>query len=225
MVRRPHEYFRALVNAVAELIVAGSFSEAAAAANVLDDFVADYVPGTFPRLDYPATNRLLADFRTGTVTAADAAERQAAITEELAIDADPFYSGNAEAVYLALAGRLDEAEGVLDKLLAAFNARPEPEANMLYVLSANRLCTRFVADNRSHLERDWKMLEETVRRIPYPIAEYLVLRHLRLADVFAQGGDWTPAEFDECMLERPESGPLWHQLGRGFRLPEIQWWH
>ena len=225
VVRRPHQYFRALVNEVAELIVAGSFSEAAAAAGVLDDFVADYVPDTFPRLDYPATNRLLADFRTGTVTAADAAELQAAITEELAVDADPFYSGNAQAVYLALAGRLDEAEGVLDELLAAFSARPEPEANMLYVLSANRLCTRFVAGNRRHLERDWKMLEETVRRIPYPIAEFLILRHVRLADVFAQGGGWTPAEFDECLLERPESGPHWQQLGRGFRLPEIQWWH
>ena len=225
VVRRPHEYFKALVNEVAELIVAGSFSDAAAAAGVLDDFIADYEPDTFPRLDYPATNRLQADFRTGAVTAAVAAGYQRQITEMLAVDADPFYSGNAEAVYLALAGELDEAETVLDELLAAFSARPEPEANMLYVLSANRLCTRFVADNRSHLERDWKMFEETVRRIPYPIVEFLVRRHKRLADVFAQGGDWTPAGFDECLLERPELGPQWQQLGRGFRLPEIQWWH
>lgn len=225
VVRKPHEYLRALVNEVAERIVAGSFSEAAASASALDEFVADYVPGTFPRLDYPATNQLLADFRTGAVTAATAAERQAAITAELGVDADPFYSRNAEAIYLALADRLDEAERVLDELVAAISARREPEANMLYVLSSNRLCVRFVAGRRSHIEREWRMLEETVRRIPYPIAEFLILRHSRLSDVFAQGGHWTPAEFDKCLLERSEWGPEWQQLGRGFRLPEIEWWH
>ena len=127
VVRRPHEYYKALVNEVAELLVAASFSDAATAAGALDDFIADYEPGTFPRLDYPATNRLQADFRTGIVTASEAADRQRGISETLAVDDDPFYSGNAEAVYLALAGQLNEAETVLDGLLATLSTRAEPD--------------------------------------------------------------------------------------------------
>jgi hypothetical protein len=34
-------------------------------------------------------------------------------------------------------------------------------------------------------------------------------------------------EFDECLiLAGPnEFGRMWNQLGRGFRMPEIHWWH
>lgn len=226
LVRRPTECYRALVNLVAERIVNARFDEAVEAAATLFEFIDSYEEGSFSRLDYAAMNGLLAEFRAGHISASEAVERQQAIIEAHAVAGDPFYAGNALAVYQALAGEFDAALSQLTRLLRLLAQRNEPEPSMKYLLAANQLSVRFVAGDRKGVLEEWAGLAPLVAANPYVIRPFLMKRHALLEDVIRTGAEWTPEEFDRCLVEggRRELGPQWEQLARGFRLPEIEWW-
>ena len=97
---------------------------------------------------------------------------------------------------------------------------------MEYLIAANRCCVRFLGGEREGIGYEWESLQNVVDRIPYPIARFLIRRHLLLRDVLAKGEVMSPAEFDGCLVigRRPELGPMWDQLGRGLRMPEVEWW-
>jgi hypothetical protein len=227
LARRPMEYYRCLVNNGASLLTNAKYEEAHDLYVELNQLVESYPPGTFPRLDYPLTNELQVRFRLGEVDAASAVRRQREVIDEHLVAGDPFYAENALAVYLALAGLHSDAEEVYERLDARLSIRQEPEVSMLYLIRANRCSVRFVGGSATSVAQEWSSLDQVVRDIPYVKGRFLIRRHELLADVIEGQSSLSAQEFDECLiLAGPnEFGRLWDQLGRGFRMPEIHWWH
>jgi tetratricopeptide (TPR) repeat protein len=226
VIRRPVEYYRCLINLGANALLNGEFQEAVDAHRKLDNLLSSYEPGVFPRLDYPLMNALLMDHRMGTVDIIEAVRRQREIVEEHRVTGDPFYVENALAVYLALAGSYQEAIEIFDRLLVELDRRHEPEESTLYLVRANRCATRLAEGHQGEAQTEWTRLTGLIKRLPYPIRPYMIRRHEMLREVIEVGEEMSALEFDQCLLadKRPEFGPFWNQLGRGFWLPEIEWW-
>lgn len=228
VLRRPVEYYRCLVNFGAGLIANARYEDALPVYDNVEVLVSEYPPGAFPRLDYPRMNRLLADYRTGHVDAATAVLRQREIVTSLQVAGDPFYVQNALAVYLTLAGSEAEAIGIFDQLEAELTRRARaPEPSMMYLIRANRCAARFVAGEVSHVVlEEWRALADVVMRVPYTFGSILVRRHELLSELIASGRQVSAPEFDKYPVVRSpdEFGPLWKNFGRGFRLPEVEFW-
>lgn len=227
LLRRPVEYYRCLVNLGASQISIARYEDARATYRDVDRLVASYAEGVFPRLDYPRTNGLLAEYRSGEVDPEEAVRRQGEIVAHLKVEGDPFYAENALGVYLAFAGRVDEGIELFDRLHGELmRSRYSPEPSMVYLIRANRCSARFVSGDVEDAQAEWASLTEVVRRIPYSIRPYLVRRHELLAEVIAAGQPMQPREFDEYLAAHRtlEYGPLWDNFGRGFRMPEVEFW-
>lgn len=227
VLRRPVEYYRCLVNLGAALISNGRYADACPVFGRAETVIRDYPKGTFPRIDHLEMNALLAAFRLGSVTAGDAVERQRDIVTALSIDADPFYVGNALAVYLTLDDKYTEALQLFDRLDRELRGtRTEPEPSMVYLIGANRAAARFVAGDLNRAQSEWIDLSEVVSRIAYSIRTILIRRHELLGLVIADGTSMSSRDFDRCLLDAGsiEFGPLWDNFGRGFRMPEVEFW-
>jgi hypothetical protein len=225
VLRRPGEYYRCLVNLGALLVTNALYDEARDVHRQLEELVAEYASGTFPRLDYPRTTSVLADYRAGAIDVTEALRRQHEVVAEHRVPIDPFYVENALAVYLALAGSGEAALEIYDRLYEQLSGMQRPEASMLYLISANRCATRYVLGAHEDAHTEWVGLSNLVTQIPYVIRTYLIARHEMLEEVIRSGDVASPVEFDECLLGKSRFGPLWNQLGRGFRAPEVEWWH
>jgi energy-coupling factor transporter ATP-binding protein EcfA2 len=227
LLRRPVEYYRCLVNRGASEIAIARYRDARTTYQEVEELVAQYAEGVFPRLDYPHTNGLLAEYRLGAVAADEAIRRQRATVERFEVAGDPFYVQNALGVYLALADRLDESIELFDHLHAELmRSRRDPEPSMVYLIRANRCSAWFVAGETEAARAEWTALAEVVGRIPYSIRPYLVKRHERLAGVIGTGQTMSARELDEHLVTHGpvEFGPLWDNFGRGFRMPEVEFW-
>jgi hypothetical protein len=225
VIRRPVELYRCLVNLGASQICVARYGEATDTYEEVERLVDGYPVGVFPRTEYPRMNRLLAEYRRGTVTAQEAVARQREIAAAKVVS-DPFYVENALAVYLAFAGRVDDALEIFDRLDDELRrSRVAPEPSMQYLIGANRAAVRFVAGDATTACAEWDALADTVDRIAYVIRPLLVRRHALLRDVLA-GDPLTARELDEVLLgsEGLEFGPLWDNYGRGFRMPEVEFW-
>ncbi len=225
VVRRPVEYYRCLVNLGAKLVTNARYEEARAVHQQLDMLVGEYAPDTFPRFDFPLTTGLLAEYRLGAVGTDDAVLRQREIAAAHEVAGDPFYPQNALAVYLTLAGAGDEALEIFDRLDDALGRRSRPAPSMLYLVRANQCAVRYVTGEPQTARLGWMALTEVVERIPYLIRRYLIPRHELLGEVMERGDALSSVEFDTCLLGVSRFGPLWDQLGRGFRMPEVEWWY
>jgi hypothetical protein len=222
LVRRPVEYYRCLINYGANLMANARHPQAREVHAEIGRLVASYPPGVFPRLDYAWMNTLLAEFRLGEVTPEEAVRRQREIIAAHEVDGDPFYVENALAVYLALADAHDDARDIFDRLDRQLRMRLDPEPSLLYLIGANCAAVRFVCGE--DVEAEWMALAETLREVPYVTTPYLIRRHELLAELIHEQPAMTARQFDVCLTEGPpEFGPLWAQIGRGFWLPEIEW--
>jgi hypothetical protein len=227
LLRRPVEYYRCLVNRGASEIAVARYEDACATYREVERLVEAHAEGAFPRLDYPHTNGLLAAYRMGAVAPDEAARRQRSTVAAFEVAGDPFYVENALGVYLALADELDGAIELFDRLHdELMRSRRSPEPSMVYLIRANRCVTRFVSGDIEAAHAEWVKLADVVERIPYSIRPYLVRRHERLAGVIAEGRVMSPREFDEYLVVHGpvEFGPVWDNFGRGFRMPEVEFW-
>jgi hypothetical protein len=227
VLRRPIEYYRCLVNYGANLISTAQYEAARQVYDDLEQFVHSYSEGVFPRLDFPRMNGLLAEYRLSLVDATEAVRRQQEIVDSFKVEGDPFYVENALAVYTTLADRHEEALEIFDRLYAELTAsRRDPESSMVYLIRANRCIALFVSGEVEAAQAEWLALAEVVDRIAYTIRPLLVRRHELLAEVIGEGGPMSAREFDEYLVMRGplEFGPLWENFGRGFRMPEIEFW-
>jgi tetratricopeptide (TPR) repeat protein len=225
--RRPLEYYRCLVNLGASLIGVGRYRNAVEVYAEAENLVSRYTPGVFPRVDYPRMNRLLAEVRLGVVDAARAEALQREIVDGSGVESDPFYTGNAAAVYSALSGNLGAAIARLDSLeVELTRTRSEPEPGMVYLLGANRCAARYAAGDTRTAQAEWDMLSGLVDRMVYPSRPIYVRRHELLRKIMDQGEVMAPAAFDQVLLTQypDEFGPLWDHYGRGFWLPAIEFW-
>jgi hypothetical protein len=225
--RRPVEYYRCLNNYCAELVSNAEYELAVMAHRELEAFIATYAPGTFPRLDFPAMNGLLAGFRSGLVSVDDAIRRQERIVDELAPAPDRFYAENGLAVYLALAGRYERSIAVLaqiDETLRQTRAMPDP--SMVYMIRANRCVARFLAGDTEGLADEWADLTPVVNSITYMLQPYLVRRHELLHSFLRRDAVTSTEEFDRCVVRAypEEFGKLWDNYGRALRIAVVQFW-
>jgi AAA ATPase-like protein len=225
ILRRPGEYFRCLANFGAELIINAYYEEARTIHAELESLIAEYAPGAFPRLDWQGSNEVLADYRAGVISVEQAVGRQRKVVTDHRVPADPFYVENALAVYLALAGSGDAAIEVFDRLHQQLEHMQGPEASTLYLIAANRCSARYVTGAYEAAHSEWLGLFDLVEQIPYPTRQYHIARHELLEDVMRRKNATSPVEFDRCLLGLNRFGRLWDQVGRGFRLPEVEWWH
>lgn len=225
--RRPVEYYRSLNNYCAELISNAEYEKAVTAHCELDALIARYAPGTFPRLDFPAMNGLLAKYRSGRLTAVDAVRRQERIIQELAPVSDTFYAENGLAVYLTLAGRYDESIALFSQIDETLHrTREAPDPSMVYMIRANRCVARFLAGDTAGRSEEWADLTPVVNSITYMLRRYLVRRHELLHSFLRHGATATAEEFDLCVVRaRPdEFGKLWDNYGRALRVAAVEFW-
>lgn len=225
VLRRPGEYFRCLVNLGAELVINAYYDEARDVHAKLEALVSEYSPGAFPRLDWPLTNSVLADYRAGAIHVGEAVERQRQVVADHGVPADPFYVENALAVYLVLAGASPAAMAIFDRLYEQLEAMQRPEASTHYLIAANRCATRYVTGDHQAAHTEWLELSKLVSQIPYATRKYHIARHELLEQIMRRGEARSPIDFDECLRDLNRFGRLWDQVGRGFRLPEVEWWH
>ena len=226
--RRPVEYYRCLSNLIAKLISNGSYREAVDKVDGLERLLAQYGDDAFPRPEFARMNTNLARYRAGDLSAEAAAAVQAGLHRRLRSEGDPYYGSNALAVFRVMSGDPDGASeqlGDLHRML--LRRRAEPEPSMSYLLQANRIAIDYVTgtDPARCLER-WDALDSLLAVMPYMITPMLQRRHELLGQLMASGQSATPVEFDEHALRAApgESGPIWDNFGRGFRLPEIEFW-
>ncbi|MEZ5383172.1 MAG: AAA family ATPase [Microthrixaceae bacterium] len=223
--RRPLESYRSLVNLVASLISNGRYGLAVEQQAELDLLLDRYPDGTFPRPDFPAMNAVLAEYRAGHIDAAEAVSRHETRVRPRVVASDPFYSDNALAVFLALAGRAEEGfERVTASLELLRRSRRDPEPSMEYLLRANACAIGCATGSSSASE--WRELADLVRRINYTSGPMLIRRHELLTELFDSGKSVTPQDLDVWPIQRSphEFGPLWDNFGRGFRMPEVEFW-
>lgn len=226
-VRRPLEYYRCLINLGANLICNSRYGEAVAVYEDARVLVADYAPGSFPRLDYLYANQLLAEYRSGGVTAAEAVERQREIVTRHGNPDDPFYLGNGLAVYLTLAGRAAESLDIFAHLRDELRrTRIDAEPSMRYLLGSNEIVARFLADRSTDPAEEWAALTPLLDEVAYTTVPYLKRRHALLGEAFAEVGPLTPDDLDRYAVKHypAEFGPLWDNFGRALRMPEVEFW-
>lgn len=226
--RRPAEYYRCLSNLIAKLISNGLYREAVDTVERLERLLAQYGEDAFPRPEFARMNANLALYRAGDLSAEAAARTQEELHQRLRNDGDPYYGANALAVFRALAGNAQDASHQLADLhRVLLRRRAEPEPSMSYLLQSNATAIDYVtgADPAHCLER-WNALESVLAAMPYMITPMLQRRHELLGRLMASGQSVTPVEFDEHALGAApgEFGRLWDNFGRGFRLPEIEFW-
>lgn len=227
VIRRPIEHYRCLVNLGANLIANARYEEAQDVYEDVERLLNEYPAGVFPRVDYPRTNALLARFRLGVVEISEAVETQREIVSGLGLERDPFYAGNALAVYLTFSEFHSDAIEIFDNLEAELMKRDgQPEPSMVYLIRSNRCASRFVSGDVSPCREEWRALAATVKQIAYVFQPILARRHELLAKVFADGRPMSPKEFDDYLIlnYQEEFGPLWDNFGRGFRMPEVEFW-
>lgn len=225
--RRPVEYYRCLNNYCAELVSNAEYERAVTAHDEIEAFITPYAEGTFPRLDFPAMNGLVARYRAGLVAVVEAVQRQKRIAEELAPTADRYYAENGLAVYLTLAGQHEEAIAVLGQLDETLcRTRAEPDPSMLYMIRANRCVARFLAGHVDGLAEEWAALTPIVESITYMLQPYLVRRHDLLRLFLRQHPVASAGEFDRCVIDSHphEFGKLWDNYGRALRIAVVQFW-
>lgn len=224
--RMPIERYKALVNLAAEQVTNALYEDALSTTQEIEELLGRFPDGTLPCRDYVESTALVAEYRLGRTDAQQAAQRQRVVISCHTRDGDRFYPTNNLAVYLALSGEIAAAINSMDGLLEELFARSEPEPSMVYTLRANRCCMRYVAGERDGIGEEWDSLFDIAEQIPYVTRRFELRRHELLSRVIADGSSLTAAQFDVSILgeQEVEFGPMWDQLGRGFRLPSVEWW-
>ncbi len=223
----PAEYFRCLNNLASSKLSNNDVSlsiDLCQQALALSDQFSESV---FPRRDLTATIYTLARFRRGDINAMEAAQEQLSVTRNYGNFDDPYYPENHRAVYLCLDGRLDNGIEILETLLAKILGLGDPEPSPHYFVASNLWSARFLngADPCECLEA-WQALKSIVDRIPYETRSLLQRRHGILNDAIADRRVMSPTAWDTYPFEANPvpMHPCWTEVGRGFRIPDPQFW-
>jgi tetratricopeptide (TPR) repeat protein len=227
LVRRPVEYYRALVNLGSSQISNGQYVKACKTHETLAEYAEQFPPEAFSRLDYPTMNRFLAEYRAGRLPIDEAVAKQRELLDWPAVKNDPFYCESALAVYLTLAGSHGEALEILDRLDGHLTkTRTNPEPYMTYLIRSNRCMAKFVAGRREEALEEFDELGVVIPMLVFPSRPIYARRHELLLESLWDLGEVSAVELDDLLLEcdRDEIGPMWKDYAHGFMLPAIEMW-
>ena len=224
----PLEYYRCLVNLGAQQISGAKYEASEGTYQRLNDLIDDYGPDFFPRTEYARNNMVLGKYRLNHIAANDALEIISSIIESIPTNLDPYYLLNSKAVFATLAGEYDVAAACFDILNGKVH-KPDLttlEPNMVYLIRSNYAGFLHVSGQTEAGRELWASLSPLVEKIPYTPVTYFKTKHTLMQSAFedVQSGDgvaWDTYLTSAC---RREVGPCWDNYGRGFRMPEIEFW-
>lgn len=224
----PLEYYRCLVNYGAQQICGAKYRDAQETHKRLEALIDDYGDGFFPRTEYAWNNIVLSKYRLGLITADEALKTISWILDALPSNLDPFYLLNSKAVYATLAGDYDTASmcfGILNRKID----EPELETlepNMVYLIRSNYAGFLHVNGRSSEGLELWQSLGSLVEKIPYTPVAYFKTKHELMLSAFNNVRPANGAAWDTHLTAngQREVGPCWDNYGRGFRMPEIEFW-
>ena len=227
VISNPAEYFKCLNNSVALCISNGLYEEALEEAHKALDVIRSYEMVSFPRTDFLESQKLLAEFRLGRLCPEECVVEQKAIIDKARAEDDPFYTHNYLGVYLSMSGDLDEANKIFDALIERMNGAEHFDFNPRYFVSSNRTVARYLSngDSSAALEA-WDDLSDCVSNIPYETRPLLEERHQIMRSIYLDGKDLSAEEIDVypiATISRPLH-PCFAEVGRGFRMPDVQFW-
>ncbi|UJB65209.1 AAA family ATPase [Acidovorax sp. YS12] len=223
----PSEYFRCLNNLAALFISTGDYFKAINASEKAIALADRYSGVTFPRKDMVHTLNVMARYRVGVVSASEAEGLQRAVVECFGISSDPYYTKNHLGVYLCLDGRLAEGIEIFKELEKELINIVDPEPNPLYFVCSNLCSAKYLLGApASECLAKWDNLSQLVDKNPYETKELLRTRHDVLRQVFEKDIRMSPVEWDRYPLENKPREPsaIWPEIGRGFRMPDVQFW-
>jgi hypothetical protein len=143
-------------------------------------------------------------------------------------ESDPYYLRNSLAIYAMLAGRYDLAGEVFGDLLERCSTIPagELEPSMVFLIRSNHAAYLHLTGRSDEGLAVWREIASLIDRIAYVFTNYLRRRHELMIDAFAAVPHFDAAGWDRFLVRdgRQEVGPCWDNFGRGFRMPEIEFW-
>ena len=225
--KEPAEYFRCLNNLAALKLVNGNLDEALDTTDTALSLAKKFDGMVFPRKDLTQTIQTLVRFRRGDITALHAVELQEKVIAQSGHEYDPFYPANHLSVYRCLSGDLAKAISEFEALKDKLDSLGDPEPNPYYFVVSNLWSARYLAgDNKDNCLQAWQELQLIVDVIPYETRALLKIRHQILEDVIEQSMNLSPNEWDLYPLKLKNYPPhsAWREIGRGFRMPDPQFW-
>lgn len=226
--RDPLEYYRALNNHVALLITVTRYDEAVAQHARLSELIDTYGEDFFPRFEYPANNGILAAYRAGRLDARSAFMTMFDLVHRLGSAPDPYYLKNSLAVYAMLAGEIDHAGAIFETLLKRLDepGLEQLEPNMVYLIKSNFAGYLNLTGQPIEGLELWDSLAPLVDRIPYTAKAYFKRKQALMRGAFEAVPAGDAVGWDRFLIDMPtrEVGACWDNFGRGFRMPEIEFW-
>ncbi len=225
--REPSEYFRCLNNLTALHIANGEYGRAVKEAGKAIELADCFEGMIFPRRDMVHTLDIMARFRMKSINVKSAIKMQTRVIENYGVASDPYYIKNHLAVYYCLNGDLQKGQTLFQRLREQLLEIGDPEPNPLYFVSANMCCAQYLAgENAQNCLCQWQELEVLVDNNPYEIRQMLQKRHKLIENTFKQGLRMSPVEWDVYSIQADHypSSHCWQEIGRGFRMPDVQFW-
>nr|WP_321481741.1 hypothetical protein [uncultured Cohaesibacter sp.] len=223
----PPEHFRCLNNMAALNIAVGNYDNAEMFADEAIDLAGRFSNFVFPRRDFCHSLKVLAQFRKEMLSASEAAELQQSIISDFGVGSDPYYTRNYQAVYHCLAGDSEKAIALWSEMHESLLCHEEVEQNPYYFIASNLCAARYIREGDADIAiAQWDKLALSVEKIPYETRAILMQRHQVLRNVFERKISISSIEWDMYpikMIARPLSS-CWQELGRGFRMPDVQFW-
>lgn len=226
-IREPAEYYRCLTNLTALNIANGRYAAAITRAVEAVELADRFTGAAFPRSDMVRSMLVMARFRTGAISAEVAADEMSLIIENYGVSGDPYYTTNQLGVYFCLSDKLDEGIELFSALKAKLEAIGNPEPNPLYFVSSNLCCAKFLNGSEADsCKAEWGALNGIVDCIPYETRHLLQQRHRIMARLFNEPCALSPEEWDTYPTHSEDKPlhPCWVEIGRGFRMPDVQFW-
>ena len=220
------ETFRALTNLAAVQLRLGQDAQAQASAREAEQIALED-PEAVRRIDVAASNLVLARLRSGSIDAAQAAERQRLIIASPEGSDDKFIHRCNLAAYLLLAGRDGEAVGELNALEEELRTLDFDETYLVFYSRALGVGAAALAGDVEAARARHAALDTFVAGLRWPCAAYVRRRHALLPDWFSELKPELPrAAADRVLLDaRPrEIGPAWPYYGRLLPCAELSYW-
>lgn len=224
--RNPLEYYRALSNLSGNQTVQGDYDSAWQAAQKALDLVRQFPDMSFPRLEIPTNNLVIAGLLADYLNSEEARRLVEAALSSTSDHADSILLRNNLAVFMTMSGKLDEARLELESLSKRIERENSSDDYYFYFVNSNLIALEYLLGTTSEGLAQWINLSKRIPQIPEGDRIMLIRRHDLLIEAI---GDVPKGDFVgwQYFLQRnyaEELGRAWRFFRNGFLLTDIQFW-
>ncbi len=222
----PLEYYRSLVNLSGVEIQLGHWAEACEAANQAFELIAANTGFNFPRIDVALNNLNVARCRGKHDDIERSIEQQVIVVDHYQAISDNFQHRSNLVGMELLAGKLTEAEAVLQALEREFSAQGLSEQYITFHLQSHRQVLSYLLGDFEVCLEQHDQLTQLLGQIDWPSKSALLRRHEMMGEMIGERRSLLPDRFDKHFVELDStgSGPSWPHFGRGVQFSELQFW-